>query len=872
MHGVTFTRFCIAFEEPSEVWIEDETAPVCDDFELSRDDSPPSDVIITEDEQRSKRLNAWLVMFIVHLQTVFHLTDMATDCILKFLSAFLTVLGRFAPICSSIVEYFPHNLYKLRKYNGSKLPCRKYVTCRKCHRIYRFTECVQGHGLCTFQEFPKHRQQRMREPCGTALLKSVELIGGRKILYPFMTYCYLGLQTSLIPLLQRADFHELTEHWKHRSNMNGSGILEDIYDGRVWSEFQHYDNEPFLSTPLSLGLMINIDWFQPYKHVTYSVGAIYLVILNLPRHIRYKRENVLLIGILPGPHEPSRDMNSYLDPLVDEFLLLWKGVSLDVGGFSYKKLVKCALLCASCDIPAGKKACGFIGHAGHKGCSRCLKSFTGGIGTMNYGGFDRENWPLRTVQAHREVAKKLSKCTTKAARQKLESGSGFRYTAFLNLPYFNPSRMLIVDPMHNLFLGTAKRVLRDIWIENDIITASDFQLIQERVDKCLVPSDIGRIPYKINSSFSAFTADQYKNWVVYFSLLTLQRILTGNELECWRHFVLACRILLKYSLTLEQVTLADLLLLNFCRRSERMHGSSVVTPNMHLHCHLKECILDYGPLHGFWCFPFERFNGLLGSQPNNNRSIEVQLMNRFLTDSTLMNLPLPDSFTDEFASLIPHSKRVVGALLDHVVDNTSVVQSNKVLQTFNKCGLNRDFHVTLPKFFAKCIFTSGELCQLQAFYCKLFSLSQDSQLELCSMFRKYRSLQINHKQIGCYNSRSSNSSTVLAVWNHDLFGTPHPDHQPFEHRPVRIHHFAQHFFHVNGQSQSQIFVSVSWYKMHQGNESAGKPITVWECDIFESSNHNLIPVEFIICRTVSLVDKFGVTGAHALLVCPCTNF
>lgn len=164
--------------------------------------------------------------------------------------------------------------------------------------------------------------------------------------------------------------------------------------------------------------------------------------------------------------------------------------------------------------------------------------------------------------------------------------------------------------------------------------------------------------------------------------------------------MLGCRILLKYRLTIEEVTLADLLLLQFCRRCERMYGSSLVTPNMHLHCHLKECVLDYGPLHGFWCFPFERFNGLLGSLPNNNRSIEVQLMKRFLRDSTLMSLPSPNMFATEFASLIPHSKKVVGSLLDNTVNNTSVSQPNLVLRTFTECsGLNHQFEVTLQNMY-----------------------------------------------------------------------------------------------------------------------------------------------------------------------------
>ena len=57
-----------------------------------------------------------------------------------------------------------------------------------------------------------------------------------------------------------------------------------------------------------------------YTHVQYSVGAVYLAILNFPRHLRYKRENMLLVGVIPGPHEPSLHINSFLEPVVDELL------------------------------------------------------------------------------------------------------------------------------------------------------------------------------------------------------------------------------------------------------------------------------------------------------------------------------------------------------------------------------------------------------------------------------------------------------------------------------------------------------------------------------------------------------------------------
>ena len=67
--------------------------------------------------------------------------------------------------------------------------------------------------------------------------------------------------------------------------------------------------------------MLNVDWFQPFKHSVYRAEAIYAVIMNLPRTERFKPENVMLLGIFPGPNEPKLNINSYLRPLVMELNL-----------------------------------------------------------------------------------------------------------------------------------------------------------------------------------------------------------------------------------------------------------------------------------------------------------------------------------------------------------------------------------------------------------------------------------------------------------------------------------------------------------------------------------------------------------------------
>lgn len=106
--------------------------------------------------------------------------------------------------------------------------------------------------------------------------------------------------------------------------------MNDVYDGKLWKDFQFINEQTFLQGDLGLGLILNIDWFQPYKLTNYSVGVIFLAVMNLPRNIRYKRENIILVGIIPGPSEPSHDLNSYLKPLVKELTELWTGIKTNI--------------------------------------------------------------------------------------------------------------------------------------------------------------------------------------------------------------------------------------------------------------------------------------------------------------------------------------------------------------------------------------------------------------------------------------------------------------------------------------------------------------------------------------------------------------
>ena len=113
-----------------------------------------------------------------------------------------------------------------------------------------------------------------------------------------------------------------------------SGVYEDIYDRRMWTEFLNPDGVPFLSLPYNFAFFLNVEWFQPFKHTKYACGAVYLAILNLPR---------------PGPKEPELTINTFLEPLVDELLQLWNGVVMRTHNSSVLVAI-CTSLCGMLPI------------------------------------------------------------------------------------------------------------------------------------------------------------------------------------------------------------------------------------------------------------------------------------------------------------------------------------------------------------------------------------------------------------------------------------------------------------------------------------------------------------------------------------------
>lgn len=349
--------------ETIEFWedaIEDMIIDFDEDAELAASLS-----IDAEDVERTYlnqlSLVKWICLFLLFWTAQFQISDNALELMLRFFNTLFTVCQRYSSWFGGVVMFLPTSVYFLRKRLGLGLDrFTKYVVCPNCHSLYNFSDCFSTLGSrrtprkCSHRPFPNHKTRRFRATCGELnggyLLKEVTLKDGKIKLYPHKVYSYKSILDTLKTFVSRKDFWFKCNSWKvGRDFRSASDILADVFDGKVWRDFLFVGGEPLLAGDRTLAMMLNVDWFQPFKLARYSVGVLYLVIMNLPRHERFKFENVILVGVIPGPHEPSKSINTYLSPMVNELLLLWNGWCF--GG----EVIKGILLCVASDLPAARK-------------------------------------------------------------------------------------------------------------------------------------------------------------------------------------------------------------------------------------------------------------------------------------------------------------------------------------------------------------------------------------------------------------------------------------------------------------------------------------------------------------------------------------
>lgn len=105
------------------------------------------------------------------------------NILIKFFIIYFGILGKFSNLCKKISKQLSPSVYKAMKENQCNVSFKRYVICKKCHKIYYYIEGLgsyQRSRHCDCNPFGK-------KICGGLLLKTVELSTGKRLLCPYFT-------------------------------------------------------------------------------------------------------------------------------------------------------------------------------------------------------------------------------------------------------------------------------------------------------------------------------------------------------------------------------------------------------------------------------------------------------------------------------------------------------------------------------------------------------------------------------------------------------------------------------------------------------------------------------------------------------------
>ncbi|CUA74597.1 Protein CSF1 [Rhizoctonia solani] len=316
-----------------------------------------------------------------------------------------------------------------------------------------------------------------------------------------------------------APLNDIRNGWGWDAEEAGLERVEDPRTGAVRDQSQIGRPLRFSSLPFPVSLTMSTDWFQPTKEGNYSVGACYLAINNLPRHLRFLRENMCLAIVMPGPREPnSYALDQILEPLIDELLLLQQGVRMTIREGDppvyREQYVHVHLTQHIADLIARIKMGGGAGLRSER--HFCLYCHTRLSSLSVPDGFIREDFQFRDPEEELSNAYFWKSLETAEDRKVFSDFTGNRFTALHQLPGWYTCTCSPLDAMHLLYQGGMHWIVKQILYAPGMLNKcrrEDDDPI-ERYNACLdqmwIPNSFSRRPPKLGQANTRVKADQWK--------------------------------------------------------------------------------------------------------------------------------------------------------------------------------------------------------------------------------------------------------------------------------------------------------------------------------------------------------------------------
>lgn len=474
-----------------------------------------------------------------------------------------------------------------------------------------------------------------------------------------------------IPISERLQGEYLdakrSEHLQ-RPKTSDPAELSDKFDGNHIRNLKqqtvivngHDTGYQYFSDERDLSLTLGLDGFSFYPSVgrkisqtQYNAWVLILIIDNLSSEIRTRRDNIMVLGIIPGPGNP-KDLNSFLVWFRDELHCLSLGI---LSWDAYRDewfLLRAYLLFVIGDMPAIAHMMMMKGHNGILGCRSCYIRGIRDTSNTHYPALQHPNGQgylieglireKRTHQTFLEDIAQIERVKASGNRQayeQLKKDTGINGRSILfDLPSVDFGRSFGHDIMHlfaannikNLVMlwsgsfkgldqGTGNyHISEEKWKEVGLITERSFDFIPQAFSR--------RLPDIVNKS-SDLTCE---GWMFWFTRVA-PHVLKGRLVEPYYSHAIDLIAIIKtcmsYTVTRAEIegpfmeacfkwvrdyercvknAPLNLILTVSCRLYYQYAKNRlpICVSTIHAIIHLPQDILNAGPLWMSWAFPIER--------------------------------------------------------------------------------------------------------------------------------------------------------------------------------------------------------------------------------------------------------------------------
>lgn len=360
-----------------------------------------------------------------------------------------------------------------------------------------------------------------------------------------------------------------------------SAKVTDIFDGAHYRSLLETfvtvgdDQLPFwfFADPRDIALGLSTDGFAPFKRRKKTAWPLILFNYNLPPDVRFHKENIISVGVIPGPKKPW-DADSFLWPLIQELLQLAMGITAFDALSKVLFILHAYLIIVFGDIPAVSMLMRMKGHNAILPCRMCM--ITGiripssrasthyvplhRLSRAQSHEYDPADLPLRTHASFMRQAQEVQSATSTAAEKKLATKYGINGVPLLScLGSLSFPLSFPYDFMHLIWENLIPNLIL-LWTGEfkDIDHSGENYVLEETVWSAIgatsaaagatIPAAFGsRVPNIATQKYQ-LTAETRSIWTLYLAPTLLRRRFKSNVV--YRHFVKLVK-LLNYCLQFE---------------------------------------------------------------------------------------------------------------------------------------------------------------------------------------------------------------------------------------------------------------------------------------------------------------------------------